>query len=1061
MPPVRVRLLGPFEVEGFDPRRFGSRKARQLLALLATARGGTVSVDGAVAALWGDEVPARPAEQVAVLVSRLRAVLGAERITRGDAGYALRDAVFDVDSATALADEARRRLDAGSHASAAAAATAGLRLVRGPLLAEEPDAQWATQARTAAERLVASLRHLAAAAALGAGDLATAAEHALLALDADPYDETALRLAMAALARDGRVASALALYERLRERLVEDLGVDPSAETRAVHLAILKGEPFGPAATEQAPVGGGADDDLPGRGGEVAKLDDALDRMRRGAATMVVVSGEPGIGKTRLLQAFAARAAGSGARVLAGRCDDAGSPLPLQAVLDALDDHLRSRQPAELAGLLGDDGALLRPLLDRRLSVAEASPGPGELGPVEGTTGQVVLFAALFGVFARIAAESGAVLLIDDAHLADSSTTEWLAHARRRLAGSRLLVLAAIRTGEGAAIEGTETLELGPLDVQAATLLVGKDAAARLHERSGGNPLFLLELAQTQEGEDLPESLREALAARLARSGPAAETLRSAAVLHPEVDLELLAGVLQRPPTELLDHLEEGVRRRLLAEHGAGFAFRHALVREGLAAATGAARRAHLHREAARILAARARRDPLRVAWHARHGGDTEREVQALVEAARVAVERHAHEEAEDMLDRAVELHDAALTRLERARVRILRNRQVEAAADAETAAAAGGGAAALEVAGWAAYYHRDMERARRLADDALALAEDPLVRSSCLVLAGRIDHAQGRMATAEASLTAAADTAARGGLLLPSAWLALLRVHQGHPADALRMAEATVAAGAAPGHLFASLTNDMVLTYALASLGRPADALRAAARFAEDVERRGATRYAPRPDNFRGWVLRNLGEGAAADEFNQRALELARSIAYTEAQAHALLDLADGRLIAGDLDATARLLDAAEQLQHVEHGLRWRHLLRHRLLAARLALCRGDVGTAWRTGEELRLAAEATGGRKYVVLAALITARVRAAAGDGIDPQALQEHIDALDEVAGLEAWWVTAETAAALRVDRWWSHAEERAARLAAAAGDRRAGFERYAGARLQRMRTSSTSA
>lgn len=1057
MPPVRIRLLGAFEVEGVEPQRFGSRKARQLLARLSVARGGTVSVDEAVAALWGAEPPARPADQVAVLVSRLRAVLGGERITRSDAGYALRDVVLDVDAVTSLADEARRRLDAGSHASAAAAATAGLGLVRGPLLPEEPEAEWAAQPRAAAERLVAGLRHMAAEAALHTGDLATAAEHALTALDADAYDETALRLAMAALARDGRAASALALYERTRERLAEDLGVDPSAETGAVYLAILKGEPIAKAArAAETP----ADDELPGRAAELERLEAALHRARGGAAAMVVVGGEAGMGKTRLLHTFATRAATTGAHVLAARCDEAGRPLPLQALLDALDDHLRTRPPAEVAALLGDDSALLRPLLDRRLRLSGLPAGPGELAPVEGTTGQVALFAALLGVFARVAVEAGAVLLIDDAHLADSPTVAWLAHAGRRLGGTRLLVVAATRTGEGTAIEGTEALELGPLDERAAARLVGADAAARLHERTGGNPLFLLELAHAPDGEELPESLREAVAARVARAGPAAETLRSAAALGPDVDLELLAQVLQRPHIELLDHLEEGVRRRLLAEQGAGFAFRHALVRDALAAGTGAARRAYLHREAARVLAARPERDPLRVAWHARLGGDAGREVQALVEAARVAVERHAHEEAEGMLDRAVELGDGVLTRLERARVRILRNRQVEAGQDAEAAAAAGGGAAALELAGWAAYYRRDLERARRLAADALASAGDPLLRSSCLVLSGRIDHAQGRMAGAEASLTAAMDTAAQAGLRLPPAWLALLRVHQGHPADALRMAQAAVA-GAAPGHLFASLTNDMALTYALASLGRAAEALEAATRFATDVERRGAARYAPRPDNFRGWVLRSLGELGAADEFNQRALELARSIGYTEAQAHALLDLADGRLVAGDADGAARLLDEAGTLQQVEHALRWRHELRHGLLTARLQLARGDLDAASATAAEVNAAAETIGGRKYVVLASLLGAQLRAAAGARPDPQTVQEHVNALDEVAGMEAWWVTAEVAAALGVDRWWGLAEERTARLAAAAGEHRSGFEGYAGARLERMRTSRTSA
>src|SRR5207253_1715578 len=122
-------------------------------------------------------------------------------------------------------------------------------------------------------------------------------------------------------------------------------------------------------------------------------------------------------------------------------------------------------------------------------------------------------------------------------------------------------------------------VHLGPLDLDAATALVG-NRAAELHARSGGNPLFLVELANAGDGE-LPASLRESVAARVDALGDAATTLRSAAVLGADVDVDLLSGVLGVPVPELLEHIDAGVRAWVIDE---SLTFRHELVRESLVA---------------------------------------------------------------------------------------------------------------------------------------------------------------------------------------------------------------------------------------------------------------------------------------------------------------------------------------------------------------------------------------------------------------------------------------------------------------------------------------------
>src|SRR5947209_7917237 len=121
---VRVRVLGTFEVEEVSARDLGSRKARTLLKVLALAGGTPVSVDRIAEVLWGDDQPSRPADQVGVLVSRLRGVLGGERITRAGSGYALRTDWLDVNELRDLASLAERALAEGRVGAARAAAGA-------------------------------------------------------------------------------------------------------------------------------------------------------------------------------------------------------------------------------------------------------------------------------------------------------------------------------------------------------------------------------------------------------------------------------------------------------------------------------------------------------------------------------------------------------------------------------------------------------------------------------------------------------------------------------------------------------------------------------------------------------------------------------------------------------------------------------------------------------------------------------------------------------------------------------------------------------------------------
>jgi DNA-binding SARP family transcriptional activator len=203
-----VRVLGEFESEGLAPQQLGSRKARALLKIPDLGRGRPIAVKRLIECLWPEDesAPYRPEEQAAVLVSRLRAVLGTDNLVRTDGGYRLVYDWLDLAALEELNAVARRRLSAGSYALVRTAAEAALALVRGPQLAGELHSTWATGERAAAERLVAEAQLTAARAALDYGDTEAAADHAAAVFERNPYEESALRLPMEAHTTAGRPA---------------------------------------------------------------------------------------------------------------------------------------------------------------------------------------------------------------------------------------------------------------------------------------------------------------------------------------------------------------------------------------------------------------------------------------------------------------------------------------------------------------------------------------------------------------------------------------------------------------------------------------------------------------------------------------------------------------------------------------------------------------------------------------------------------------------------------------------------------------------------------------
>jgi DNA-binding SARP family transcriptional activator len=1025
---LTARLLGDFRLDGVDLPELRSRKARQLVKRLALEGGAPVHPDRLVLDLWEDAPPAAPGADLAVLASRARKVVGADNLVRTDGGYALHLDACDRDEVVALVREAAERLRTGDADGARTRAEAALGLVPGPLLADEPDAPWTEAPRAAMDAQVALARQVAAQAAYLTGRLDDAVAHAQAAIDASPYDEVSLRWQMRAHQAAGRAGAALAAYAAMQLRLRDDLGADPDRETARLHAAVLAGrrDHAETPVSEAGPV-------VVGREREHAILDEQLDRSRERGAVLLV-SGEPGIGKTVLARSWSARARARGVAVLAPTTEPGAGLQPLaDAVLGA------TSEPGPDA-----DAALLRQLFapDAAPSGWEAVPGPA--ARVETVRHRV--YAALARLLDRAATPTGLALVLDDLDLADDVLQGWVGHVAGSAEQHRFLVIGLWRGVGTPNLPATARFELSPLDEAAVADLVGRDRATALWQRSGGNPLLLSELAAA--GDDgVPLSLRELVVQRLADAGDAGPTLRAAAVLGAEVDLDLLARVTELSPSQVLDHLEQGLRLALVVEDRAGLRFRHGILREAIEAETSTARQSWIHARAAELLAERPDANPVELARHARLGANPRLVARGLVEAAERARRRFDLAGAESLLDEAIAADDGWEVRTRRSRVRMALGDFAGADDDAVAALGEGGGAEALELRAWAARNRHDMEAAVRLGRAGANLAVDPATKASCLLAVAFAHRGTGDLRAADRVLDEA--------LALPdaavgvAAWSGVLRTHQGRPGEALATLEPLLGADSGGLHSFWVEHMLQMTAHAYGMAGRPMDALAVLDRLERELERRGSDgRYGGMPDNYRSWIHRNLGVPGAvdlADAVGERA-------PMGEVAAQSRLDVVDALLLEGRHGEAVTVFDTlGPRLTDPMLGNRWRCEQRALLLAARLHLATGDPESALTSAEHLVEAAEQRGDQRYAVLGRLVRTRARSRSGQGYDEQQTAADLDRLVEVAALEAWWVAAEVAADTGLAQATAVADSAATRLLARAGPHRPDLERTLGRRL----------
>ncbi|MEV6769871.1 BTAD domain-containing putative transcriptional regulator [Nocardia sp. NPDC051030] len=370
---VRVGVLGPIQMTADDGTavEIAGVRVRMLAARLALEAGGVVPVPALIDGLWGEDPPSEAAGALQALVSRLRKALrgvGTVELTSG--GYRLPGVVVDAERFEELATQGRRELAADRAEAAASALTEALGLWRGAALTDVLDAPFAGSAAVRLDDLRAGVIEDRFEAELRSGRFADILSDLEVAGAEHPLRERLAALRMRALAAAGRQSDALAVYEDMRGRLDEELGIDPSAELRATHLALLRGELETPTARRE-PVGS----KLPARLTSFVGRDEELEELGRllTESRLITIVGPGGAGKTRL--ALEAMDRYHGGPVFFVPLAEVGAPDQLtDAVAGALDNasgEPRTDKTDRLAELLDVGAAVL--VLDNCEHLIEAA----------------------------------------------------------------------------------------------------------------------------------------------------------------------------------------------------------------------------------------------------------------------------------------------------------------------------------------------------------------------------------------------------------------------------------------------------------------------------------------------------------------------------------------------------------------------------------------------------------------------------------------------------------------------------------------------------------------
>ncbi|WP_436535526.1 ATP-binding protein [Actinoplanes sp. HUAS TT8] len=671
---LRLQILGPLRIWRdnleIDP---GPRQQAGLLAALLVVPDRPLSTAELTGLIWAGEAPATAHNIIQKYVGSLRHLLEpglaarepGSYLLRHGTGYRFRPAPGVLDLLDFRDLVARARQASGERALDTYAEA--LDLWQGPAVTSALDDEFVTTCVAAAEIAVA----------LGQPDRVLA--HLRRAAAMAPLHEPVQAGLILALGAGGQQAGALSHVATVRERLAVELGIRPGPEVHAAHQRVLTPAPD---AAEEPTVATGA---LVGRVNEARVLRLAVDSALCGRTGLVLVEGEPGVGKTRLLEETTVH---RDALVVWGRClegDGTPSMWPWTQVITGLLDALApAERDQRLAGELG------------RLVQPGHGVSGGPLMPDSGA--QFRLFEQTVDVVAQVTARRPAVLVVDDLQWADESSLRLLGHMAARLPRGAALI-GALRNrapvpgseltrflAVAGRVAGHRRIRLGPLVADEVAELVRRETghspssevSSRIHSRTAGNPFFVRELSRllaTDQGvitaeaatrAEVPATVRDVVRDRMSGLDPGTlALLQIAAFAGRDVEVRLLAHAAGLDARTCLIRLEPAEALGLLdpaPDDPFSLRFAHDLVRESVVAVTPAGAGPGLHLRLADALehtAPGATPVAERLAHHLWSAGplaDPGRTAAALVRAGSSAAAKSALDAAERQLRNAIQV---------------------------------------------------------------------------------------------------------------------------------------------------------------------------------------------------------------------------------------------------------------------------------------------------------------------------------------------------------------------------------------------------------------------
>lgn len=673
--------------------------AQALVKLLALASGFRLHRDQVLDTLWPNLDPQAADRAFRKALHYARHALEPD-LTGGRASrylllqgsiVSLAPALVSVD-AVRFRDRAREALKQGDRDALEDA----LSLYTGELLPEDRYEEWAAPHREELSNLHLHLLVRLADVLSEQGAYAAAVDRLQQVLTADPLREDVHRAIMRLHARAGSTHAALRQYMACSEVLRREMDVAPDKETEELRARISSNRFVvpGPARPTQPPlprtIRRTPDTALVGRERALELLVEAHGRALHGAGEALLIGGEAGVGKTRLVAEAAREAHRRGAAVLWGSSHEAEGNLPYGAIVEAFEEYLADEPYGERSRIVRDF-----PMLARLLP----SLSPMEALPLDLTGGgdKTRLFASVVRLFRDLASEVPVILVLDDLHAADPATRQLFHHLARAAAYERWVLVGTYREEEiqpGSELHRMRTAltraglcrridlhRLARAETERLTheLLSGgtirPDLAGQLYSLSAGNPLFLQELVQTMrqgdqlalvEGEwrapsalsSVPSGIRDLVEERVHRLGKVAELMLAvAAVAGMDVHFDLLHAATGLDLGRLLDALDLALAARVLEEVGPGYAFRHPLVRAALYDRLPERRRTALHGTVGQALEVVQPDAVERLAYHFVRGGDDDKAVAYLERAGDHSATAFAN-------DAAIEFYSDALARV-------------------------------------------------------------------------------------------------------------------------------------------------------------------------------------------------------------------------------------------------------------------------------------------------------------------------------------------------------------------------------------------------------------